>query len=275
MIEVNNFEIRDKLLPEAFDNSIIVHVSDLHSANFGKKQSELISLIKHANPHMIAITGDLIDLRYDDIDIAMDFIEGAVEIAPTFYVTGNHEAWTNLYEKFEKELIEAGVILLRDKVKEIKKENQSISIIGLDDPAFFEKKSKLRNINDRLINAKLSNDDSDIVEKESFNLPNRLKALACKTEGYTILLSHRPEFFKDFVASKINLVLAGHTHGGQVRFPLLGNIYSPNQGLFPKYSDGLYEEQQTKMIINRGLGNSSLPFRLNNPPEIIKITLKK
>lgn len=115
----------------------------------------------------------------------------------------------------------------------------------------------------------------DLPSNKNNNFISKLNHLSSQTNDYSIVLSHRPEFFKDFVKAKANLVLTGHTHGGQVRFPILGNVYSPHQGLFPKYSDGLYEEDYTKMIISRGLGNSGLPFRLNNPAELIIIKLKK
>jgi predicted MPP superfamily phosphohydrolase len=333
MFEINHIDLVDKQLPDAFNDTVIVHVSDLHSANYGEKQEDLLSSIKNANPDFIAITGDLIDSNYNEVDIAMNFINGAVKIAPTFYVTGNHEAWTSLYIKLEKALVEAGVILLRDEVIKIQKDDQTISIIGLDDPDFFQiqtKANKHQGImnyiykirgKDGLVNngevatfsesqrsrlfenikssiygkvsaklleqnksdlaiASLGADSSaaleiDLPSNKNNNFISKLNHLSSQTNDYSIVLSHRPEFFKDFVKAKANLVLTGHTHGGQVRFPILGNVYSPHQGLFPKYSDGLYEEDYTKMIISRGLGNSGLPFRLNNPAELIIIKLKK
>lgn len=310
MFEVNNYEIKDKQVPEAFNDTVIVQVSDLHSAIFGENQSDLLAAIKEARPDMIAITGDLIDSHYNDIDRVMYFINGAVKIAPTFYVTGNHEAWTKLYLELEEALIKAGVTLLRDDIVEIEKDNQSISIIGLDDPAFSKYQPKqgmfsgienlyynirgnklgVANMSVSNFNTKYANYVTPSVFASSINSANpsigieraeydlsftdKLHVLSNQTEGYKILLSHRPEYFKDFVNAKANLVLTGHTHGGQVCFPILGGVYAPNQGVFPEYSDGLYEEDRTKMIISRGLGNSGVPFRLNNPPELIVITLK-
>ncbi len=310
MFEVNTYEFHDKGLPGAFNNTVIAHVSDLHSANYGESQSDLLSSIKESNPDFIAITGDLIDNHYNKTDRVMDFINGAVKIAPTFFVTGNHEAWTKLYLKLESELIDAGVIILRDQVFEIEKDNEIISIIGLDDPSFskYEKTSSVySNITTAYYNLRanlfgvanvsvsnfnqqyISNDkysvyaNSSGLANPSIDLANtnripsftdKLYILANETKNYKIILSHRPEYFKDFVEAEANLVLTGHTHGGQVCFPKLGNVYSPNQGFFPQYSDGLYEEDNTKMIISRGLGNSGLPFRLNNKPELIIINLK-
>lgn len=315
MFEVNNFEFHDNQLPEAFNNTVIAHVSDLHNATFGEHQTDLLSAIKEANPDMIAVTGDVIDQHHSNTDTALDFMSGAAKIAPTFYVTGNHEAYTDLYVEFERKSVEAGVIVLRDEIIEFEKDNQSISIIGLDDPRFSQiasintKFSEIQSTVSDLIGKKnvAYNESGQEVKVSTFNLKDinvgvssigsniagvldlgvrlvnanksldftqKLNLLSNEAEGYSIVLSHRPEYFKEFVNSKANLVLSGHTHGGQVRFKGLGSVYAPNQGMFPKYSDGLYEEDGTKMVISRGLGDSGVPFRLNNPPELILVTLK-
>lgn len=102
----------------------------------------------------------------------------------------------------------------------------------------------------------------------------KLKALKGQTEGYTVLLSHHPELFELYAESGYNLVFCGHAHGGQIRLPFIGGIISPNQGLFPKYTAGIYRKGDTKMVVSRGLGNSAFPLRINNFPEIVKITLE-
>ena len=94
------------------------------------------------------------------------------------------------------------------------------------------------------------------------------------SDAFTVLLSHRPEFFDLYVQQGFPLVLSGHAHGGQIRLPFLGGILAPGQGFFPEYDSGLYTDETTSMVVSRGLGNSVFPFRLNNPPEIIIITLK-
>ena len=98
-----------------------------------------------------------------------------------------------------------------------------------------------------------------------------LKGLA--DENYTILLSHRPELFDLYCEAGTDLVLSGHAHGGQVRIPFVGGLVAPNQGLFPEYTEGLYEKDGIKMIVSRGLGNSIIPLRVNDPPELVLITL--
>jgi predicted MPP superfamily phosphohydrolase len=92
-------------------------------------------------------------------------------------------------------------------------------------------------------------------------------------ETYTVLLSHRPELFDCYVAKGADLVFSGHAHGGQFRLPFLGGVFAPDQGLFPTYDAGLYQQKGTSMIVSRGLGNSLFPFRVNNRPEIVVVTL--
>lgn len=249
-IEVTHHTIKDQLIPPSFNDTVIVQISDLHNKEFGTNQKELLETIKSIKPDIIAVTGDLIDTNNTDNDIArsMDFINGAVDIAPTYFVTGNHDVKSLQYPEVEKKLIDAGVVVLRDQVEEIKNKDDSIYLLGLDDPA--------------------SNNG-----RQNLSFEEKLSRLSNETDGYTILLSHRPEKF-DIYVDQVNLALTGHTHGGQIRFPFIGALVAPDQGLFPKYSDGLYEEGNTKMIISRGLGTSVIPFRFNNPPEIILVTLK-
>ena len=108
---------------------------------------------------------------------------------------------------------------------------------------------------------------ADIISMEIESAENR--------EEYKILLSHRPEVFDTYVEKKMNLVLCGHAHGGQFRLPLIGGMIAPNQGLFPKYDGGIYEKESTTMVVSRGIGNSIIPVRFNNRPEVVMIVLHK
>ena len=145
-----------------------------------------------------------------------------------------------------------GITVLEDEKTILKKGKESITLMGLQDPAFTS---------DYLF--------TDTKETALENLMSDKKS-----EDYTILLSHRPELFLKYAAAQADLVLSGHAHGGQVRLPFLGGIVAPNQGLFPKYDGGVYTHDQTTMIVSRGLGNSILPLRINNRPEIIVIDLQ-
>lgn len=92
-------------------------------------------------------------------------------------------------------------------------------------------------------------------------------------ESYTVLLSHRPELFDIYQTFGMDLVLAGHTHGGQIRLPFIGGLYGSDT-FFPEYDAGLFEQEGTAMIVSRGLGNSLFPLRINNRPEVVVITLR-
>lgn len=101
----------------------------------------------------------------------------------------------------------------------------------------------------------------------------KLKNMLEQESSYSILLSHRPELFETYVACGVDLILSGHAHGGQFRLPFVGGLIAPDQGLFPKYDAGLYTDGNTNMIVSRGLGNSIIPIRFNNRPEIVLINL--
>lgn len=253
-LELNSYTVSSDRLPEAFDGYRIAHISDLHNAEMGEDNKKLLTMLQDAEPDIIAITGDLIDSRNTDIEIALQFAEEAVKIAPCYYVTGNHEARKSekLYADFEANLIEAGVVVLHDSEVLIEHEDANISLIGIDDPNFAE------------------NNGGGVGSSMA---PDHIGALSTN-DGFTILLSHRPEFFDQYVRADVDLVLCGHAHGGQFRLPFVGGLVAPNQGLFPKYDAGLYTEENTNMIVSRGIGNSILPFRFNNRPEVILIELE-
>ena len=248
-VELNNITISSRDLPSAFSGYKIAQISDLHNAQFGNENAMLIRLLKEASPDIIVITGDIVDSTHTDMDTAIAFVRNIVKIAPCYYVTGNHEAWLGSdYNELENALIDEGVIVLHDEAVTLEKEGQAIQMIGVDDPDFSYIAA------DKIISAKL----------EHINI----------TQEFTIMLSHRPELFDSYVENEIDLVLSGHAHGGQVRIPLIGGLIAPNQGLFPKYDAGVYSEGNTTMVVSRGIGNSVIPIRINNRPEIVLIELQ-
>ena len=133
-----------------------------------------------------------------------------------------------------------------------------------------------------LVNAEIEKTNKAISDAEKAykaadeELQKQINAVneAVQNGNFTILLSHRPELFEVYADNKMDLVLSGHAHGGQFRLPFVGGLVAPNQGLFPKYDAGLYTEENTNMIVSRGIGNSILPFRFNNRPEVILIELE-
>ena len=238
-------------LPEAFEDFKIAHVSDLHNAVFGRKNEKLLSLIRAAEPDIIAITGDLIDSRHTDIDSALAFVEAAAEIAPVYYVTGNHESRLD-FDEIETRLIAAGARVLRNEAEDIGRGGERIRLAGIDDPSFIRTGG--------------TSEERAAAE---------LEQLGDGGGTFTVLLAHRPELVEVYAEYGAGLVLSGHAHGGQVHLPLLGGLYAPGQGLLPEYDSGLYSLGETQMVVSRGLGNSVAPLRVNNRPELVIVTLSR
>ena len=252
-LEVNEYEVVSDRIPQGFEGFRIAQVSDLHNAEFGEGNEKLIQLLSQTDPDVIVITGDLIDSRHTDIEIALDFARQAVKIAPVYYISGNHEARVREYEDLKMGLAEAGVVILENQKVQITREGESITLMGIADPSFQE---------DYLFG------DSESVARQAIDRQQN------KSDGYTILLSHRPELFDLYVDTGMDLVFSGHAHGGQFRLPFVGGLVAPNQGFFPKFDEGRFTEENTTMIVSRGVGNSIIPIRFNNLPEIVLVTLR-
>lgn len=252
-LEVNEYEIVSDRVPQGFDGFRIAQVSDLHNAEFGEENWKLIQMLSQTNPDIIVLTGDLIDSRRTDLDVALEFAWQAGKIARVYYVSGNHEARVPEYEDLKIGLVKAGVVILENQKVQITREGESITFIGIDDPSFQE--------------SYLFGDAEGVAKQAIDNLQS-------ESDGYTVLLSHRPELFDLYVENQMDLVFSGHAHGGQFRLPFVGGIVAPNQGFFPKYDDGRYDEENTTMIVSRGVGNSIIPIRFNNRPEIVVVQLK-
>ena len=252
-LEVNEYEVVSDRIPQGFEGFRIAQVSDLHNAEFGEGNEKLIQLLSQTDPDIIVLTGDLIDSRHTDIEIALDFARQAIKLAPIYYVSGNHEARVREYEDLKMGLAEAGVVILENQNVQITREGESITLMGIDDPSFQE---------DYLFG------DSESVARQAID------DLQNESEGYTILLSHRPELFDLYVDTGMDLVFSGHAHGGQFRLPFVGGLVAPNQGFFPKFDEGRFTEENTTMIVSRGVGNSIIPIRFNNRPEIVLVTLR-
>ncbi len=253
-LTLNCLTITSEKLPEAFDGYRIAHVSDLHNAEIGDGNETLLSLLREAEPDLIAITGDLIDSRDTDVGVALRFAQGAMEIAPCYYVPGNHEARVSEYAVLKAGLLAQGVVVLEDKALVLERSGEEIRLLGVSDPSF--QTSYLFGDSETVMNQKL----------QKFSIAET---------DFTILLSHRPELFEVYAERHIDLVLSGHAHGGQFRLPFVGGLVAPNQGLFPQYDAGLYVEENTNMVVSRGIGNSIIPFRFYNRPEVILIELKR
>ncbi len=238
-LECNRFTLTERNLPAEFDGFRVAHISDLHSAEIGQGNAKLIAMLRQMQPDLIVITGDLMDCHDTDPSVALSFAKEAALIAPSFYVTGNHEVRlsSQLYTQLLDGLTAAGVTVLMDNEYLMTRGEESISIVGQ------------------------AWGGMDVGTISDF-------------DGYRILLTHTPEYFDLYASAGYDLVLSGHYHGGQFRFPFVGGLYVPSQGLFPEYDAGHYAKGNTDMIVSRGIGNSTFPLRFNNRPEVILIVLK-
>ncbi|MBQ6907688.1 MAG: metallophosphoesterase, partial [Clostridia bacterium] len=217
-----------------------------------KLTSRLIEELQKQKPNIIVFTGDLIDSYKTDIDTAINLIKEIKDIAPIYYVPGNHESRISDYSKLITEMKNHDAVILDNKVEVLELKGAKLNLLGIDDPSMAHG---------------LYLSDREIVKTE-------LNNLNYDKNNYSILLSHRPELFDMYAANKIDLVMTGHAHGGQIRVPFIGGLFAPNQGFFPKYTSGTFKEDKTTMIVSRGIGNSIMPFRINNRPELVVIELK-
>lgn len=253
-LTVTEYSVTNEKIPQSFSGFRIAQVSDLHNAEFGKDNRRLLAQLKKADPDIIVLTGDLIDSQRTNVEIAVDFAHAASEIAPTYYVTGNHENRVlDEYLRLKDGLVSAGVFVLENEKIELAREGDAIALVGLHDPAFA----------------------GAVTVSESEEFVSRALSELTKPDSYDVVLAHRPQYYSEYKASHADLVLSGHFHGGQFRLPFIGGLYAPSQGFFPEYDGGIYAEEQTVMVVSRGVGNSSFPIRFNNPPEIVLVELVK
>jgi len=252
--ELTEYKVESKRIPLSFDGFRIVQISDFHNTEFGNGNGKLIELISRAQPDIIVITGDMIDSRRTDMETALDFAENIRKLCPVYYVTGNHESRISIYEVFRAGLEDAGVAVLENSKVTLTQNTDSITLMGLNDPGFRSVKAEV---------------DTETAVRTI------LDSLVQPSDGYTVLLSHRPELFDAYAGQGIDLVFSGHAHGGQIRLPFVGGLVAPNQGLFPKYDAGQFRSGNTEMLVSRGVGNSAFPIRINNPPEIVVAELKQ
>lgn len=244
LVSFTKYTIEYDSLPEAFDGFKIAQVSDLHNNDYWGVKDSVVGGIREFQPDIIALTGDLVDSTDPKVDVALELVKELSEIAPCYYVTGNHEAWIGdgEFERLLNSLSDYGVTVLRDDVTTVSKDGEELLIAGVDDPVFTHGVYRIRDI---------AGDD----------------------ERFTVVLSHRPEYYETYKASGVQLVLSGHAHGGQFRLPFIGGIYAPHQGFFPEYDSGVHQDGDFALVVSRGVGNSVFPVRFNNTPEVVLVEL--
>ncbi len=242
VIQTEEFAVGFEDLPEAFSGFRIAVLSDLHGREFLSGNRYLLAQVEKSRPDIICICGDLID---DDkeLSIVPKLLRGLCAIAPTYYVTGNHE-WQLSAKKTLFEMLEdCGVRRLKNDFEILQREGQKIVLAGVDDP-FGPRDQKT---------------PRQVVQE----LP----------EGFVIMLDHRNDRLAMWSELGADLVLSGHCHGGVVRLPFVGGVFGTKRELFPEYDSGIFEEDGTTLFVSRGLGFTNIRLRLFNRPQIALVQL--
>lgn len=247
-IEVSHYSIETDKLPNNSDPIKIVHLSDLHSKWFGDGQKHLIEIIEKEQPDLIVITGDIIDSRHTRFEPALTLLNKSKDIAPTYFITGNHDVAIPNYRNFLSQIEDTGAIYLNNYSQPIEMQDAFIHLHGVD--------------------------DSNLIGYKNFFKNLEVFSTAMDTEQFNILLVHKPRFLETYATLNYDLVFSGHAHGGQIKLPGIGGLYTPGQGFLPKYTDGLIKQDDTNLMISRGLGNSLFPIRILNNPEVVVLTIQ-
>lgn len=234
----------------------IVHLTDLHSCEYGEQNKELLALVKNMDPDLILMTGDMIDESSESPSVIIDLISALSAEAPLYYGYGNHETeWQNRHtEDLAEILSEAGAIVVNGEYIDTEINGQPIRIGGYS--GYYRNPGMLYKSDEQM--------QSDIAFADDFENTDRFKILLCHIP--TVWLN-----WNKIDVYPVDLVLSGHYHGGQIRLPIIGGLYAPYVGLFPKYTKGVFEGKAAACVLSAGLANSCI--RLNNPPEIISIDL--
>ncbi len=253
VLRTENETIIDSRLPAAFDGFRVLHLSDLHEKPFGKDNIDLINAARDARPDIIAVTGDLIQSR-EGLPYAQNILTALAEIAPVYYVTGNHE-WAADWdapregnEKLTPELRrivkDAGAVWLDSSYQALERGGETLILAGLCDP----------------------NGPSDAPDAAAL----RLKIDAANPNTFTLLLAHR----HDNEYAGFDVVLTGHAHGGVIRLPFTDGLIGPDREWFPKGASGVVTHGDTSVVVSRGLGDTYFP-RFLNRPQVLVVTLRR
>ena len=223
----------------------ILQISDVHGKQFLDGYRKITRLIAVENPDLIVVTGDLIDVNTRKFEHIYRFLEALIaRNYPIYFVSGNHERKNIQREIFIQGILKRGVHVLNNDNKVIQKGESVINLCGVDDP-----------------------------HTRCENLNKAFKGIDARR--FTILLAHSPKIIKRYPKIPADLILSGHTHGGQIRLPFIGALVSSGDGFFPKYNKGLYPLKETQLLyIDSGLGTRMIPIRAFNRSQMSIITIK-
>ncbi len=257
-VKLTRYHIRSVNLPSAFHGFRIALLSDIHSRDFGQNQEQLLRRIRAAKPDLILVAGDWVDARHGTLETCLQQARLLRQIAPVCGVYGNHELRRIRQtgkDPLRAAFSRAGVQMLHTSSTRVEKDGMYINLLGIEDPAELPEKPTRQQMTQAV---------DEMLSRVTHGI---------QPDDFTILIAHRPEFLRIYARYPIDLVVAGHAHGGQVRLPGVGGLFAPGQGLFPKFTGGCYRENRTEMIVSRGLGGYA-PVRVFNMPELVVITLR-
>ena len=246
-IVTDRYEVAPAGLPQSFDGFRIIQVSDLHGASFGEGNARLIERVRREKPDLIAITGDLVG-KESDLAVSASLLPKLAEIAPCYYVNGNHEWASHTIDALEKQLEESGVTNLRNESVELERDGERVILLGVVDPNAWSHFAK----------------PDTVVERLRQRYHNECM----------ILLAHRNTWTEKYPELDVELILCGHGHGGIVRIPGIGGLYANDHSLFPGNTEGAIETEQYTMVVSRGLGNVHRVPRIFNNPELVTVILR-
>ena len=254
----------DKLPPD-HGGLRIVHLSDLHGKKFGRQNRRLARAITRLEPDLILVSGDMIDSHRDDGSPFVALLDELAGRYPVYCSLGNHEqivrgmTGTDRYPRFVERIAETGAILLDKERAELIKDGITFGLYGFTAALYHYS----------------SQSTAEIWEDAELKLPFIEERIGRPRAGeISILLAHNPKYFQEYAAWGPDLICAGHIHGGIIRLPFRGGILSPDRTFFPSYSAGLYRSGKSTMHVSRGLGNSVIPFRIFNRPDLSLIILE-
>ncbi|WP_047986405.1 metallophosphoesterase [Ornithinibacillus californiensis] len=244
IFKVNNIRFRTKKLPHDTNFSIL-QITDLHNRVFGKQNEILIKTVKDIHADVVVLTGDLISRGTNDFTNVFTLVEEIIKVNPNvYYVTGNHELGNDNVDMFLAGLEERGVNILRNQNTKITRGDTVINLVGID-------------------NESTNHEDLD----QAFD--------SISEEHYTVLLSHSPNVVDKYDSIPADLILSGHTHGGQIRLPLIGAVVGPDRSFFPKLDKGIFEIHTGQYLyVDSGIGTSGYPVRFLNQSQISLIEVR-
>ena len=240
-LQVETVELFFESLPPQFDGLRVAELSDLHGRSFGKNNVRLLRALQKARPDMICICGDLFDEK-TDLTMLEPLLTGLTDIAPVYYVTGNHE-WQvkNLREILQK-MRAWGVTVLENEERVLFRGGAEMVVAGVHDPC------------------------GPYDMKTPAALVRELRS--AQGNDFILMLSHRNDELAMWSQLGVQLVLSGHCHGGVVRLPFVGGVFGTRRELFPEYDAGVYRQDGTTLFVSRGLGYTNVHFRLFNRPHV-------